>query len=106
MRWLGSRESRLEPTRTEGTQMDQKQLRALVARMQDEVTLASPKAAKGDDVAPPTDLSRAWDALLKHLAVELAPDVRACPYCNREIMRAATLCGYCWKRSSGASADA
>jgi hypothetical protein len=77
--------------------MDQKQLRALVARMEERVALASKPAASDEDRA---GLTNAWGALLTHLAVEPAPDLRSCPTCHREIMRAATLCGYCWTKST------
>lgn len=68
--------------------MDQKQLRVLVARMQDRVATA------GDG-----ELGKAWDALVSHLALGPEPEVRVCPHCSHEIMRAATMCGYCWTKS-------
>lgn len=77
--------------------MDHKQLRALVARMEEHVALATRAAASDDDRR---ELTRSWGALLAHLNVEPAPEVRACPHCRREIMRAATLCGFCWTKSS------
>jgi hypothetical protein len=83
--------------------MDQKQLRALVARMQEHVTLAaSPTASETNR----RDLSTSWNALLSHLNVEPAPEVRGCPGCGREIMRAATLCGYCWTKSTDSTRHA
>jgi len=77
--------------------MDQKQLRALVARMQEHVALATLATATDDDRRK---LTSSWDSLVAHLNVEPAPEVRACPQCSREIMRAATLCGYCWTKSA------
>lgn len=77
--------------------MDQKQLRALVARMQEHVASAAQTTATDDDRKR---LSSSWDSLVALLNVEPAPEVRACPQCSREIMRAATLCGYCWTKSA------
>lgn len=76
--------------------MDQKQLRALMARMQEHVTVAAKSTASDEDR---TELTKTWAALVAHLNVEPAPDLRACPHCKREIMRAATLCGHCWTKS-------
>jgi hypothetical protein len=70
--------------------MNQTELRALVARMQEQVTKVS---------SAPTDLTRAWDSLVTHLAIPPQADLRDCPKCGREIMRAATLCGHCWTKS-------
>jgi hypothetical protein len=79
--------------------MNQRELRGLVARMQEQVTLASsptPGPTPGPDSA--RDLAAAWDALVHHLAIPEAPETRSCPSCGREIMRAATLCGHCWTK--------
>ncbi len=77
--------------------MHQKELRALIARMQEQVTLAAG--------ATPTDenkknLESAWNSLNGHLAVGPAPDTKVCPTCKHEIMGAASLCGFCWTKLS------
>ena len=77
--------------------MDQRQLRALVAHMDERVALAVRSTADDDDRR---ELARSWDALARYLDVGPAPATRACPACGREIMQAATLCGYCWTRST------
>lgn len=67
--------------------MHQSELRALVARMQQQVTSSGG-----------ADLTSAWNSLVSHLNLGDAPDTRECPHCKREIMRAATLCGHCWTK--------
>ena len=67
--------------------MNHTELRALVARMQEQVTSSGG-----------ADLGKAWDSLVAHLALGAAPDTRACPHCQKTIMKAATLCGYCWTK--------
>lgn len=39
-----------------------------------------------------------WTSLVELLALGPEPDVRECPYCQETVMKAATRCGYCWKR--------
>jgi hypothetical protein len=49
------------------------------------------------EVSPATDsLRSAWVVLLDILALGPPPELRACPVCGRNGMRAATRCGYCW----------
>ncbi len=67
--------------------MNQTELRALVARMEEQVTKTCS-----------TDLTKAWGSLVTHLAILPKPDTRSCPKCSREIMRAATMCGHCWTK--------
>jgi hypothetical protein len=80
--------------------VDERTLRTLIAAVQNGITrTTAPAAASADDKQA---LTRAWDSLLQHLALGPAPDVRPCPRCDREIMRAATACGYCWSKVSPA----
>ncbi len=81
--------------------MDERNIRTLVAAVQGGVTRAVTPAATDDDKQ---SLTRAWDALVQHLALGPAPDMRACPRCGRDVMRAATLCGYCWSKLTPAVA--
>lgn len=67
--------------------MNHTELRALMARMEEQVSAAGA-----------TPLTAAWDSLKSHLAIGPAPDTRPCPHCSRTIMSAATLCGYCWAK--------
>lgn len=77
--------------------MDGNTLRTLVTAVQAEVTRATnPESTAADKQA----LTRAWGTLVQHLALGPAPDTSACPHCGRVIMRAATVCGYCWSRLS------
>jgi hypothetical protein len=58
-----------------------------------EVSLAAGAAAGGSGHR----LAAAWGRLVDVLAIGPAPELRACPHCGAEGMRAATLCGVCWK---------
>ena len=75
--------------------VDGSTLRALVTVVHDAVARAAAPEATADDKQA---LTRAWDSLVLHLALGPVPDTRACPSCGREIMRAATVCGYCWSK--------
>ena len=83
--------------------MDQKQLRALVARMHEHVGAVT---APGADDNARKQLSSTWDSLVQTLALEPLPAVRSCPNCGKEIMKAATMCGYCWTKSVDGGAHA
>lgn len=37
-----------------------------------------------------------WQNLVDLLALGPEPDLRSCPSCGRQVMRAARRCGYCW----------
>ncbi len=41
-------------------------------------------------------LFSSWDRLVAFLALGPAPELKACPFCGSEGMRAATRCGVCW----------
>jgi hypothetical protein len=43
-------------------------------------------------------LSLAWTDLVKQLALGPAPELRGCPACEQLVMRAATLCHFCWRK--------
>jgi hypothetical protein len=43
-------------------------------------------------------LVASWSRLVDFLALGPAPELRACPHCGAVGMRAATLCGTCWKK--------
>lgn len=77
---------------------DQERLRALVARVEESVTRnAQPGIAESDRKT----LTKAWGDLAAYLDLQPPPEVRACPRCGHEIMRAATLCKFCWAKSPG-----
>ena len=77
--------------------MDYDRIRALVARMGEDVALAARPTATDDDRRA---LSCSWAALVMGLEVPPPIAMRACPRCGRQIVRAATLCGHCWTRST------
>lgn len=41
-------------------------------------------------------LRKSWTGLVELLALGPAPEVRSCPSCGKQGLRAATRCGYCW----------
>ncbi len=77
--------------------MNNTELRALMARMQEQVT----RSAEGASAENGKALEGAWANLSQHLAVGPAPDTRDCPACGKTVMTAATVCGYCWTKLSG-----
>jgi hypothetical protein len=50
------------------------------------------------DPANVARLVRSWGRLVEFLALGPAPELRDCPHCGAVGMRAATLCGVCWKK--------
>lgn len=56
-------------------------------------------AARADvDGADATALLSAWAELVELLALDPPRELRACPSCGSVVLRAATLCGYCWRK--------
>jgi hypothetical protein len=53
---------------------------------------------RGAASADATELLSSWAKLVEFLALEPAPELRACPFCGGIGMKAATRCGTCWKR--------
>jgi hypothetical protein len=50
------------------------------------------------DGADTTALITSWARLVEFLALGPAPELWACPFCRSIGMRAATLCGTCWRK--------
>jgi len=69
--------------------MDMVNLRTAIEQMDREIA-----ALPG----PSSELHDAWSQLVGALALEPAQATRECPHCGKVGMRAATLCGYCWKK--------
>jgi hypothetical protein len=44
-------------------------------------------------------LASSWARLTKLIALEPEPELRTCPHCKQHVMRVATRCVHCWKRS-------
>ncbi len=77
--------------------MVQDGLRAFVEGVEHDVALLS-RSAPAQDPASVTRLVRSWGRLVDFLALGPAPELRTCPHCGEVGMRAATLCGYCWRK--------
>ena len=43
-------------------------------------------------------LVASWAELVEYLALGPAPELRACPFCGSDGVRAATRCGVCWRK--------
>jgi hypothetical protein len=71
-------------------------IRAAVDTVGREMALLGEHAttASGKDLEA---LRASWLALVDALALGPAPEYRKCPHCGGIGMRAATLCGTCWK---------
>lgn len=52
----------------------------------------------GADSGDTTALLTSWATLVEFLALGPPPDLRTCPFCGGIGMRAATLCGRCWRK--------
>ncbi|MCC7382721.1 MAG: hypothetical protein IT384_12875 [Deltaproteobacteria bacterium] len=50
-------------------------------------------------------LQASWQSLVDALAIAEAPATRECPRCQRTVMRAATLCGWCWTKLTPPAAE-
>jgi hypothetical protein len=72
-------------------------LRSFVEGVEHDVALVSRSApAQGSESV--ARLVRSWGKLVDFLALGPAPELRACPHCGAIGMRAATLCGSCWRK--------
>jgi hypothetical protein len=56
------------------------------------------RATSPQDSASVAQLVGSWAKLVDFLALGPAPELRPCPHCGVVGMRAATLCGHCWKQ--------
>jgi hypothetical protein len=70
-------------------------LRETMAKMEREIARLPKQTASGDGDST-TELVAIYADLAKQLALGPEPEVRECPVCKRNCMRAATRCGYCW----------
>ncbi len=71
-------------------------LRPIVEALDREMTRIAARVGVTD--ADTAGLLSAWASLVDFLALGPAPELRACPFCGGVGMRAATLCGTCWRR--------
>jgi hypothetical protein len=70
-------------------------LRPLVDELDVEMSRLATRGNVGGDTAA---LLASWGKLVEYLALGPAPELRKCPFCGETGMRAATLCGHCWKK--------
>jgi hypothetical protein len=78
---------------------DRGALRALVTEIDGEVAALVALGPLDGASAQVVTLARSWARLTKLIALEPEPAQRTCPHCKRRVMRAATRCVHCWKRS-------
>ena len=73
-------------------------LRDLLTRIGRELATLPSEAMRESDAASARRLAASWEELVVLLALGPAPQLRECPACKHEGMRAATRCGYCWEK--------
>jgi hypothetical protein len=74
------------------------QLRAVIADMNHQLERLLHQANSEEAQKTVAEVMASFAALVKLLALGPVPEVRECPFCKRTVMRAATLCGYCWAK--------
>lgn len=78
---------------------DRAALRAAIGEIDERIaSLLSLGAATGY-AERAMSLADSWARLTRLLALDPAPSIRECPHCKLEVMRTATRCLHCWKRS-------
>ncbi|HTA90835.1 MAG TPA: hypothetical protein VK745_14690 [Polyangiaceae bacterium] len=75
-------------------------LRTAIAAVDLQVSELSAQALGGTYATTADTLASSWQKLVPLIAPEPEPERRACPHCQRRIMRAATRCMYCLEKSS------
>lgn len=78
--------------------MQHTEMRSLLARVQGHIAVVSAAASTDESRAHAAELETSFAALVKHVDVGVAPEVRVCSGCQRTGMREATTCGYCWMK--------
>lgn len=74
-------------------------LRDTVSAVEREISLLTGLPDSGAARALSVDaLLASWADLVTQLNLGPEPEVRECPACGEVVMRAATLCGHCWKK--------
>jgi hypothetical protein len=81
------------------SELDRNALRALVAEIEVEVSDLVSRSAAGTPADRAHVLAGSWARLTKLIALEPEPELRTCPHCQRRVMRSATRCLHCWRRS-------
>ena len=78
--------------------MQHTEMRTLLARVQGQIAVVTAAASTDENRAHAAELETPFAALVKHVDVGVAPEVRVCPGCQQTGMREATTCGYCWMK--------
>jgi hypothetical protein len=73
-------------------------LRALVATIDREITQLPVTGSGGDANLTAVGLRASWTELVAVLALGPAPETRQCPVCGGTGMRAASRCSQCWAK--------
>jgi hypothetical protein len=79
-------------------------LRSGIARVERGLTDVAAEHAAGGTGAVAV-LQTSWNDLVALLAVPDEPARRDCPFCGGPIVREATRCVHCWKKSSAPATD-
>jgi hypothetical protein len=102
VRWTPARDERLGFVNDPIAGLDQGEraaLRAAIGEIDERIAgLLSLGAATGY-AERAMSLAGSWARLTRLLALEPEPLLRECPHCKLSVMRTATRCIHCWKRS-------
>jgi hypothetical protein len=77
-------------------QSDRNRLRLVVHDIEHQLSCLAREASAADHRVAIHALTASWATMVGLLALGTAPDLRACPACGHDGMRAATRCGRCW----------
>jgi hypothetical protein len=83
---------------------DRSALRALVSEIDGELAALVARRPIDTASAQVDTLASSWARLTKLIALEPEPELRTCPHCKQRVMRVATRCVHCWKRSEPGAA--
>ena len=78
---------------------DREALSAAIGDLDERIASVLSLGAASGYLEPTRSLANSWARLTRLLELEPAPGLRDCPHCKEHIMRAATRCMFCWKRS-------
>jgi hypothetical protein len=78
-------------------------LRPIVERLDREMSRFLARPLPAEETAA---LLSSWAELVEFLALGPPQELRACPFCGATGMRAATLCGTCWRKLEPAAQPA
>jgi hypothetical protein len=94
------RESPFDPSESERVS-----LRAAVSDIERELSCLGREAPAAEHQSAILSLTTAWKRMVELMALGIAPELRTCPRCGGQGMRAATRCGLCWSSLDAVVAD-